>query len=79
MKTPAKKALKRPAMAAKAAATVPKFLSIAEVAEITGLSEMFWRQQVMKRKIGYAKFGRRTVIARTELDQWIDERVVKAV
>jgi excisionase family DNA binding protein len=55
----------------------PQYLSIADVAQETGLSEAFWRRAIFDRRIAYAKFGRRVMIRRSDLDAWVAARIVQ--
>jgi excisionase family DNA binding protein len=55
-----------------------QYLSVAVVAEQTGLSEAFWRKAILHRRIAYVKLGRRVMIRRGDLDAWVAARVVRA-
>lgn len=53
------------------------FLSITQASSETGLSQAFWRKAILRKKIPYAKLGRRVLIERSELEAWIAKRVVR--
>jgi excisionase family DNA binding protein len=47
-----------------------KKLSVAEVAEESGVSEKAVRQRIARGQLPYRRWGRRVVIFRSELDEW---------
>jgi excisionase family DNA binding protein len=55
-----------------------RYMSIPAVAEETGLSEAFWRKAIFHRRIAFVKMGKRVMIRRNDLDQWIAARIVQA-
>jgi excisionase family DNA binding protein len=50
------------------------YVSIAEVAAITGLSSAYWRARVHRREIRVIKAGRAVRIARADLNEFLSAR-----
>ena len=55
---------------------VPIFLSVPELAELTGLSAAFWRKQIFFKKIPYFKIGSAVRVRRADAEEWLAERDV---
>lgn len=56
-----------------------KLLTISEVTEITRLSKASLYAYVAAKKIPYVKLGARVLFSPDELQDWIDQRKVKAI
>jgi excisionase family DNA binding protein len=55
-----------------------EYLSIPQSAEQTGLSQAYWRKAVFHRRIAVVKVGRRVLIRRADLQNFMESRRVPA-
>jgi excisionase family DNA binding protein len=55
-----------------------EYLSVPDTARETAMSEAYWRKVVFKREIPVVKFGRRVLIRRSDLENFISHRHVPA-
>ncbi|MEK7754132.1 MAG: excisionase family DNA-binding protein [Planctomycetota bacterium] len=56
-----------------------RYLSVAEVAGETGLSQAFWRKAIFLRRVAFVRVGRRVLVRREDLDSFIQAGIVPAV
>ncbi len=54
-----------------------ELLNIGQCAEITGLSQSWWRQRVFRREVRFLKVGRRVLIPRSTIDELLRQSVVE--
>lgn len=66
-----------PALAESTDTPMRRYLSVAEVAKATGLSQAYWRKAVFRRHIPYVKLGR-VLIRREDLESYMACHLVQA-
>ena len=54
-----------------------ELLSIKEAAELTRLSESFWRQRVFRKEIRFIKIGSRFLIPRSTIDGLLNQSIIE--
>ena len=56
----------------------PEYLSLPDTARETAMSQAYWRKVVFRREIPIVKLGRRVLIRRSDLDDFISIRRIPA-
>ena len=57
---------------------LPEYLSVNQVAEVTGMSEGYWWKQLRLRAIPHIKLGSAVRIRKSALTEWLAAREVAA-
>jgi len=52
-------------------------VSISQAAEITGMSQSWWRQRIFRREIRFLKVGRRVLIPKDTIEELLSQSVVE--
>ena len=57
---------------------LPEYLSVTQVADVTGMSQAYWWKQLRQRAIPYTKLGSAVRIRKSVLTEWLATREVAA-
>jgi excisionase family DNA binding protein len=58
---------------------IPEFLTVRELADLTGEAECTWRKRVLKRRIAVVRFGRSVRIRRDTFSAYVASNTQEAV